>query len=265
MSDDYFCNSRPVPDQVEVEESWIPTALYKEVVALYEAKHHNNNENDNTDIPSSDFFLESTVCPSHVRNLQPLAKAPSLRFSTDRMMPGFCLASGGQGVGEYWISRVQLKNCKNEWCNFALVVNNGDADCNSGHWGGAFSIMNVRNIGSSSTLFLSPMAWIRSVGDSITYVEQAKATKNLSKLPDEELQLLQSFNNDAMLKATENLEIDSSIFIDSEVDEEEQFPDGIFGGSLRPGICETVLEKLVGAAFGQMMVQPWSGKEVNIP
>lgn len=218
------CHSRPVPDTVD--ESWIPNDLYWQAVKAHE-DFHDRKKN----------LLEPTMCPSHVRNLQPLAKAPTKSWATDRMLPGFT-AEHDYAIGSYVIGRVELRDKNGKWHPLALLANEGDADCNTGHWGGAFLIGKDKK--------LTPLVWIRSDGDTETYVKQAKTIDR---------DLLQSFND-----LTE-LEYSSSAFDDSDEEEEEDEDDdddeykGLFGIRLNPGQCKTPLEKLVGVAYGHMMVE----------
>lgn len=221
MSNNFYCDSRPVPEKVK--SKWIPTALYKHALELYEAN-----------FPDSKHYLDPTACHTHVKNLQLLAKAPTLNFTKDHMMPGF-VGENEYESGFYKIGRVEIKQKTDVWMNVALVVNDGDADVYSGHWGGAFLIGKEE---ASGVLTLTPLAWIRSFGVTVTYVEQAK---NLPK------DVLEGFDADSFAKLT----FDQSKLIDNKDDKYEA--EGLFGRNLKPGLCKTGLEKLVGVAYCQMM------------
>ena len=103
-------DSKPAPLQETVKDDWIPTALFREALQRYSS--------NTTEIATK--FLTPTACPTHIRNLQPLACAASAEFVTDPMMPRFVGQIHDYEMGQYYVGRVELMDAKKKWSILAI-------------------------------------------------------------------------------------------------------------------------------------------------
>ena len=210
--DDHYYESPPGPNKID-NPAWIPTALYHQAWEAYNEKFTSNNNNNNSgstviDSKGPSAFLAPTACPTHVRNLQLFGRVPTIYFLNDPMMPGFC-KDHDYDLGEYVSGRVQLLDANDNWNNVVFLVNEGDGDCNTGYCGGTYLIGIDGDNDSDRSCSLTPLAWIRSVGDTESSVEQAKT------LPTDSLE---SFDR----LSEETVQFDASMLLDEYDDEEER-------------------------------------------
>ena len=165
--------------------------------------------------PSPPLFADAMLL-----NFRLLGYFPTANWNDDPAMPDY-VSYHKYRLGYYHVADFDLRDAAGSVLCLTAVINDGDADCNSGYWGGIFQ----RNDDDDEQHVVA-VAQIISSGDMETTVQT-------------ETGFTSSF--------TEYDGSDLVFPLHKEVSEGEEAQDYFSG--LSPGFCSTQFEKLLGVAM----------------
>lgn len=183
---------------------------------------------------------------------------PTKDWTDDPTMPDFC-SDHDYRLGWYCVADFKLTGGDGRITPLTMVVNFGDADCNTGFWGGIFCNKKdmaachdtASTVDGTSDEHHVAVARVWSSGDTETTIEQENDAASLWFTPYREglLQFPNCRKND-------------DAHADNDDDDNDREP--YFSG-LSPGFCATQLEKLLGVAVDTaMMSNAWESLPVQL-
>lgn len=169
----------------------------------------------------------SRVYVNPISNINLLGYFPTKEWKDDPTMPDF-VSYHKFKLGFYTVAEFDMTDASGKVHEkVTTVINNGDGDCNSGHWGGIF-------------VETQCIAKIWSSGDTESTVEE----ENVEALKND-------IQNNFVFQEYRNIEFPAHKESEEEEDDDD-YKEEYFSG-LVPGKCKSELEKILGVAMKEIM------------
>jgi len=228
------------------------TAVIREVEGLRERLDELLRSSSTADdaasprIPPTIPSVETGGRSDIVTNLRLLGTFPTASWEDDLTIPEFVGDCHDYRIGYYRVAECTVTDGAGKAYPIALVINDGNGDCNTGFWGGAF-LLPPDEGGEAGEWTTVARFW--SKGDTETRVEADWPGFVDHKESGDGALLF------PLYKERED-------YLDSDDDEEEEdYREEYFSG-LCPGFCKSQVEKLLGLTLEEMMMERSLWKQV---